>query len=880
MLISQIKKFWAARGLQQRLLLTVGLCILFGFSVQVYLSLNTSVHEQRQRHQQEIEELIGVLSTVIAEQAIIGDYATINQLLSSQVKKRQDIKTISWDDGEGGLVSASSGTLQLKAPDWFVALLDLPKYTVQRNIRLAETPYGEIKVLLTNIPASNRLWFQFLKHSLNLLILMISVFLSIVLVLRVNLKTLQRLSLTADQFRHGEHSVRVNAAGARELRTAAHAFNNMANQSEQLLTELSASKQELLEQLNFNMELFDAVPIPLFYKGSDGVYLGVNHAWEVFFGITKYDVVGKTLSHIYPAGSDVLKQHYMADQKLLNKFEENQSYEIVLPDLPGGDRYTLFSKAVYHYTDGQIRGIIGAITDLTKTRESELKAQAALLDKYKAEAANKAKSSFLANMSHEIRTPLTAIIGFSESLLDSGISVKDRMKASETINRNSGHLLQIVNDILDLSKIEANKLELEKTEFYLMDVLAEIHSLAGFSASSKEIDFDISYEFPLPEMLCTDQLRLKQILINLCNNAIKFTDKGGVSLLVRYKADSEMVCFEISDSGIGMTSEQLSKIFNPFVQADDSTTRKYGGTGLGLYVSRQFANCMQGDISVKSQLNKGSCFTLYIKTGDRNNTALLTEVPVMLLSRYTDIKIDEDTKVQGSILLVEDNKDNQRLISMYLNKLGATVSLAQNGKIAVEKAMSNEFDLLLMDMQMPVMDGFTAASQLRQLQYSGPIVALTANAMQEDVDKCLAAGCDQFLAKPIDRDRFNAVIRQYLDVALEKNSADPLYSHLLDEGPEFIDLVLMFIEQLPGRMNCLTEAIYSSDWTLLAKLVHDLKSVSGGYGYLEMSDAAARMEFLLKSKNEQSVTIELEQINTLAERIIASEALLKAEYNL
>ncbi|MDH5393584.1 MAG: ATP-binding protein [Gammaproteobacteria bacterium] len=877
--MAQLRDFWARWGLLHRLLLTVGLCILLGFGVQVYLSLNTSTEEQRQRHQQEVEELIGVLSTLIAEQAIIGDYATIKQFLSSQVKKRQVVQRITWNDGEGGLVSVSGRMQQEIAPLWFVELLNLPKFHVQRDIQLAGTPYGNIKVSITNVPAANKLWYQFLQHTFNLLLVMLSVFISIALVLRVNLKTMQQLSLAADQFGRGDHGVRVHAAGARELHTAAQAFNNMANQSEQLLTQLRASKQEVLEQLNFNMELFDAVPIPVFYKDTDGIYLGVNHAWETFFGISKDEVVGKTLAHIYPPDSDALKHHYHADQKLLNRHEDNQRYEITLPDLPGGEHYALFSKAVYHYTDGQIRGIIGAITDLTKIRQSEQKAQAALLDKYEAEAASKAKSSFLANMSHEIRTPLTAIIGFSESLLDESLTMQERVHATETINRSSEHLLQIINDILDLSKIEANKLETEQTEFALMEMLAAVQSLVSFSARSKGLSFNVQYHFPLPEKVCGDALRLKQILINLCNNAIKFTEEGGVSLSVSYKATTGMLCFDVEDSGIGMSPDQLSKLFNPFVQADESTTRKYGGTGLGLYVSRQFANCMHGDISVKSQLNKGSCFSLQIKTDEIDNVTFLTELPELLVNKYANIKADTGKAVEGRILLAEDNKDNQQLILFYLSKLGATVSLAEDGEVAVQKAMQEQFDLILMDMQMPVLDGFMATRQLREAGYTGAIVALTANAMQEDIDKCLSLGCDQFMQKPIERSSFNAIIRQYLAPATEQAHAEPLLSHLLKDGPEFLDLVLSFIHQLPARMNSLFDAISRHDWQLLSQLVHDLKAVSGGYGYLEMSDMAARLEFILARNNYQSVTRMMRELNALADRIIASENLLKPESN-
>ena len=873
--MKQLKKIWERWGLLVRLLSTVGLCILLGFGVQVYLSLNTSVQEQGQRHQQEVEELIGVLSTLIIEQAIIGDYATIKQILSSQVKKRQDVQVLTWNDGEGGLVSASGPMHKSKAPGMFIQMLSLPGINVQRDIQLAGTPYGNIEVVITNILAANRLWFQFLQHTINLLLVMFTVFLIIYLILRVNLKTLLQLSLAADQFRSGNHSVRVQAVGARELSTAAKAFNNMADQSERLLTKLSANKQELHEQLIFNMELFDAVPIPVFYKDREGVYLGVNRSWEIFFGISKEEVIGNTVFDIYPEGSDEAKYHFDADQKLLNNFNENQSYEITLPISPGGDRYTLFSKAVYHDMDDNIRGIIGAITDLTKIRQSEQKAQAALLDKHEAEAASKAKSSFLANMSHEIRTPLTAIIGFSESLLDSDITMQERIHSTEIIIRCGKHLLQIINDILDLSKIEANKLEITQTEFSLMETMGEVQSLVSLSAKSKGLGFELKYHWPLPALLCSDPLRLKQILINLCNNAIKFTDKGNVSLHVNYETETGMMRFDVIDTGIGMSEDQISKLFNPFVQADESTTRKYEGTGLGLYISRQFANCLEGDISVDSKLNEGSCFTLRIKTDAIDNVSLLTEIPAHSpVVQPTTTRIEKHL-VQGSILMAEDNLDNQRLISLYLNKLGATVNVVDNGEDAVQQAMQGDYDLVLMDMQMPIIDGVMATRRLRDSGYTGPVVALTANAMQEDIDRCLLAGCNQFLAKPIERANFNAVIEQYLEPASEQNLATALVSELLSEGTDFVDLVLIFIQQLPERIKALDDSISKHDWTQLRALLHDMKAVSGGYGYPEMSDAAARMEFVLAQNNFQSVAEMMSDFHVLAGRVLAGAELIE-----
>jgi PAS domain S-box-containing protein len=868
--------FWDRWGLLGRLLLPVGITVLIGIGVQAFLGLQSSIEDQQRRHQRVIDETIEILSPLIVEQAITGDYASINQLLISQVEKRQVLQKLVWLDGEGGAVTANGTTKKAKAPDWFMSLIALPELSVSHAVELSGSSYGKIEVTINTIPAANKIWSQYLQHTINIVLVMLTVFVVISFILRVNLKTLHQLSLAADQFRRGDYTVRIKPDGARELQTAVEAFNNMANRNEQLLYQLTTSKQELHEQLNFNMELFDAIPIPVFYKDKDGRYLGVNRAWEDFFGKTEEEIVGRTLFDLYPRTIATADQHYAADLKLLEGLNK-QRYEIILPGLPKGDRHTIFSKALYTNTDGAISGIIGAITDLTDAKCSEQKAQSAMLDKYTAEAASNTKSAFLANMSHEIRTPLTSIIGFSESLLDSDSSMQDRVESIGTIIRSGKHLLKIINDILDLSKIEANKLDISASNFPIIEILSDVQALVGLLAEGKSIAFKVGYNWPLPQNVCSDQLRLKQILINLCNNAIKFTSNGSVDLRVGYDADINKLRFDIIDTGIGLTPEQMDKLFSPFMQADVTTTRQYGGTGLGLYLSRLLAKCLGGDITVESTPGKGSCFTLVIDAGDVEGEILLHSPPEVTIAPKLSPKQEDIYAVHGKVLLAEDNLDNQVLISRYLSKQGAQVSIADNGEIAVQQAMQGGYDLILIDMQMPVMDGPTATRSLRAQGYTGPIVALTANAMQEDVDKCLAAGCNDFLSKPVDRIRFQAVIRHYLEIANEQQRPICLFSLLLEEGPEFNDLVLTFIERLPEVISKVEEANASNDWTLLRKLLHDLKSISGGYGYPQMSETAARMEFELAKNDHKGIAVRIKELNRFAEQIYAGGKLLIAE---
>ena len=387
-----------------------------------------------------------------------------------------------------------------------------------------------------------------------------------------------------------------------------------------------------------------------------------------------------------------------------------------------------------------------------------------------AEAANRSKSEFLANMSHEIRTPMTAILGFSDVLLGN-LEEEENLSAAATIKRNGQYLLELINDILDLSKIEAGKLEVERIACSPSDVVGDVASLMRVRSEAKGLPLEIEYVGAVPETIQCDPTRLRQILINLVGNAIKFTETGSVRLvsrLVQGTARPSSLQLDVIDTGIGMTQEQAAKLFQPFTQADSSTARKYGGTGLGLTISKRLAEMLGGDITISSSAGKGSTFSVTVETGPLDGVPMLengTEA-IAESKRKAKASAAPAVKLDCRILLAEDGPDNQRLISFVLKKAGADVTLAENGQIAHDKALAareaaEPFDVILMDMQMPVMDGYTATGKLREADYTGPIVALTANAMADDDEKCREAGCDGYAAKPIDRAKLLATIAQY-----------------------------------------------------------------------------------------------------------------------
>ncbi|HYW78977.1 MAG TPA: ATP-binding protein [Thermoguttaceae bacterium] len=386
-----------------------------------------------------------------------------------------------------------------------------------------------------------------------------------------------------------------------------------------------------------------------------------------------------------------------------------------------------------------------------------------------AEAANRAKSEFLANMSHEIRTPMTAILGFSEILLES-VEDQEQHDAATTIRQNGEYLIEIINDILDLSKIEAGKVEVEQIPCSPFEVLSEVVSLMRVRANAKNLALETECDGLIPQTIQSDPTRLRQILINLVANAIKFTEVGEVRLVIRLldaECDEPKIQFEVADSGIGMTEEQIAGLYQPFNQADTSTTRKFGGTGLGLTISKRLSGMLGGDLTVRSTLGKGSTFFLTVGTGSLDGVELLDCPTESQRPTNTDQQpATPQTKLDSRVLLAEDGADNQRLIAFLITKVGGDVTIAANGQIAYDLALaaqdaSTPFDLILMDMQMPVVDGYTATARLRQAGYAGPIIALTAHAMSIDRAKCLDAGCNGYMTKPIDRRELIATVARY-----------------------------------------------------------------------------------------------------------------------
>jgi len=410
------------------------------------------------------------------------------------------------------------------------------------------------------------------------------------------------------------------------------------------------------------------------------------------------------------------------------------------------------------------------LEEIVATRTHELQ-EARIL----AESSNKSKSEFLANMSHEIRTPMTAIIGFAD-LLESEF-LKDASQtthAIQTIRSNANLLLTIINDVLDMSKIDAGKMMVEQIRFSPSQIVEEAVSLMRPRAIGKGIDIRLNYETAIPARIKSDPTRLRQILFNLIGNAIKFTEVGGITINTAFQKDSGQMRFRIVDTGIGMTPQQRDTIarFDAFSQADGSTARQFGGTGLGLRIANSFATMLEGGIHVESTLGKGSIFTLTVSTGDIHGVEFINieKIPQQWEVQPNQTESDSAPELHKTlplsglrILLAEDGPDNQRLISFHLKKSGASVTIADNGRIAVEQIekATAPFDVVFMDMQMPELDGYAATRLLRKNGYTRPIIALTAHAMESDRQKCIDAGCDDYTTKPINRQSLIELAESY-----------------------------------------------------------------------------------------------------------------------
>ncbi|MFI5456028.1 MAG: PAS domain S-box protein [Isosphaerales bacterium] len=610
----------------------------------------------------------------------------------------------------------------------------------------------------------------------------------------------------------------------------------------------------------------------------EGVVTSWNAGAERIFGYQADEMVGRMITYLSPPEREHEDPPILEKLRLGERVEHFESVRIA-KDGRSIDVSLTMSPIKDH--SGRIIGVSKIARDITEFKKQ---AQSLFRAKKLAEAASQAKSQFLANMSHEIRTPLTAVIGFAEMLRRGVDDEAERRDCIDTIVSSGRHVLSLLSDILDLSKIEAGRIEYQRIRCSPNQVLSDVLSILRIHAAEKGLSLECQWEGRAPESIETDPDRLRQLLMNLVGNAIKFTDRGAVRVVaaVRFDEPEPRMAIEVRDTGIGIAPENVDRIFSPFDQADVSVTRRFGGTGLGLTISRHIARSLGGDLAAASRLGEGSVFRATIATGPLDEGRMKGWPLTEALASH-DPTAAFTTHLNGArILLVEDGATNRKLITLMLRRAGAEVVCAVDGQAGFEAATEQRFDLIFMDMQMPVLDGYEATRRLRAAGYIGPIVALTAHALRGDAELCSACGCDDYLVKPIEHDRLLNAVEEHMNKATPARTSDlsppsvasrrasELTSALPTDDPEFREIVEEFLVTLDARLRAMRAAWEREDRDELARLAHWLKGAGGTAGFDAFTEPARRLEEHAKHGPRDDAGHALHEVEILSGRIVAA----------
>lgn len=849
-----------------------------------------------------IEEKIETGTTLFTEMVktplIVYDLATLDDQAKSFVQLK-NIAAVKVFDKDGHLVSRASIDPTLDIDDFTVFSHDVMKD--ERTFRLKNVPilikgeeigYAKILFELTDslkIIEDNR--------KLTFLLIMIEITISSFFAYFIGQRltnALNQLTQYAKQIANGDDAtVDDSTIRGDEISILSDTFALMQQKIEERNAKLHEMVETLQEDIlqrneledklrfakNINRTFIESANAIIAVIDRDGVMININPYGERFCGYTQEEIASE------PYFWSRFLQPHMRDKVagiISNARDGNitESFQNAWISKEGDERMFEWSNALVSDENGQMQYVTTIGIDITEQKEHQLALEKA---KEEAEAAAKAKSDFLANMSHEIRTPLNGIIGLTELVLKTELEPKQR-DFLEKSNLSSHALLDVINDILDYSKIEAGKFVLENKPFDIKSVLNNIMSLFEFQAVQKGLTLKLDVDVA-DSIMIGDALRLTQILTNLVGNAIKFTETGSILIHVMTTSENEhsvYMQFSIEDTGIGMSEEALKKIFQEFSQADTSITRQFGGTGLGLAISKQLVTMMGGDIWVESEPNRGSRFFFTTEFGKMKSYTPKVQ--------NEEIAVDPQmlNAIKGSrILLAEDNKINQLVVVELLEELGMVVDIAENGQKAVQCASSQEYSLILMDIQMPLLDGFEATREIRKLAnyVDTPIIALSAAVMQKDKELTSEVGMNAHLSKPINKnDLFKALVRWIPPQSHEREIITEEQSTVLTqfegviEGIDMAELIerigndtekikryMLYFCREYENMKSKMDSLNIGDETF-KNLVHTLKGISGNLSMKHIYPLASALEV----SNDPS------QINDLTHKlIIASDEMIE-----
>jgi PAS domain S-box-containing protein len=627
-----------------------------------------------------------------------------------------------------------------------------------------------------------------------------------------------------------------------ELRAKVSVFANLFIKAEELATQ-ARNVQSSADQLRL---LTEAAPIGIFQTDAENRYVYTNPRWSEITGVPYEKATGQrwgTLIDFEQRGdlSPDLALEAAHRSELCHRFE------LWLPDAPR--RIVLLTAKQIPDSSGGFAGWVGTLADVTAETGAEAAMSAA---RDEANEASRLKSDFLANMSHEIRTPMNGVIGMTDLLLETDLDDVQRDYA-QTVRNSSEALLTIINDILDFSKVEAGKLEIEDIKYSVRTIVDDVVALLVRPARAKGLELVATVDRSVPAVVTGDPGRVRQVLTNLIGNAIKFTHTGEIGLGVVATAGNDgktVIRFEVSDTGEGIASEKLDLIFQPFVQADSSTSREYGGTGLGLAISGQLVALMGGDCGVSSELGVGSTF--WVTIGVRADTGAQNDLPVTAVVPTPPRPSSSTGREGGRLLLAEDNLVNQKVAVAMLSSAGYHVDTVPNGEEAVRAAAARPYDAILMDCHMPKLNGYEATAAIRAQEGAGrhtPIIAITAAARPEDRERCLSEGMDSYLAKPVSKDALLALVAGSMtqppaaEIAIDPTVIDQLRE--LGEGtePNFLDeLIEQFVGDTDSLVVELREAFEAGDAAVVGRIAHCIKGSSSQLGGRDLSLSCERLE--------------------------------------